>query len=60
MKCTHDFMPATRDGRYFRFGVREFGMSAICNGLYGVWPRGLMAFGLGADLLLYNPAVVHK
>ena len=37
MKCTHDFMPNTRDGRYFRFGVREFGMSAICNGLDGMF-----------------------
>lgn len=38
MKCTHDFNPEHRDGRYFRFGVREFGMSAICNGLYGMVP----------------------
>lgn len=36
MKCTHDFNPEHRDGRYFRFGVREFGMAAIVNGLFGM------------------------
>jgi len=38
LKCSHDFQAATRDGRYVRFGVREFGMFAIGNGIsaYGV------------------------
>ncbi|GBG29131.1 Transketolase [Hondaea fermentalgiana] len=38
-----DFQPGARDGRYFRFGVREHGMSAMCNGLaaYG----SLIPFG---------------
>ncbi|KAH9254849.1 transketolase [Batrachochytrium salamandrivorans] len=31
--CTHDFQTATPDGRYVRFGVREHGMAAICNGI---------------------------
>lgn len=33
LKCTHDFQAKTPDGRYIRFGVREHGMAAICNGL---------------------------
>eukprot|EP00122_Pirum_gemmata_P009103 Pgem_evm2s8415 len=43
LDCTHDFQAKTYDGRYFRFGVREHGMSAIVNGLcaYG----GLIPFG---------------
>eukprot|EP00049_Salpingoeca_infusionum_P017648 m.353882 g.353882 ORF g.353882 m.353882 type:complete len:683 (-) comp16854_c0_seq1:188-2236(-) len=28
-----DYSPATPEGRYIRFGVREHGMAAICNGL---------------------------
>jgi len=28
-----DFQAATPEGRYLRFGVREHGMSAICNGM---------------------------
>jgi|TARA_B110000037_G_scaffold143954_1_gene162730 transketolase len=28
-----DFFPASRDGRNFRFGIREHGMGAICNGI---------------------------
>eukprot|EP01083_Nonionella_stella_P045210 121517_1 len=38
LKCSHDFQANTRDGRYLRFGVREFGMFAIAN--------GISAFGL--------------
>eukprot|EP00753_Platysulcus_tardus_P015041 PLAT4736.1.p2 GENE.PLAT4736.1~~PLAT4736.1.p2 ORF type:complete len:707 (+),score=374.04 PLAT4736.1:166-2286(+) len=43
LACTHDFQPDTPDGRYLRFGVREHGMAAICNGLsaYG----GILPFG---------------
>jgi len=33
LKCSHDFQAASRDGRYLRFGVREFGMFAIGNGI---------------------------
>ncbi|CAE7829038.1 TKL1 [Symbiodinium sp. KB8] len=42
LKCTHDFQKGSYDGRYFRFGVREHGMAAICNGIasYG----GLVPF----------------
>uniref|UniRef100_A0A7S3Q1S1 transketolase n=1 Tax=Chaetoceros debilis TaxID=122233 RepID=A0A7S3Q1S1_9STRA len=32
--CSGDFQKATPDGRYLRFGVREHGMAAICNGLF--------------------------
>mmetsp|Transcript_3989 Transcript_3989/g.6997 ORF Transcript_3989/g.6997 Transcript_3989/m.6997 type:complete len:686 (-) Transcript_3989:124-2181(-) len=43
LKSSHDFQAATPDGRYIRFGVREHGMAAICNGLaaYG----GFIPFG---------------
>lgn len=34
LKCTGDFQRATPGGRYIRFGVREHGMAAICNGLF--------------------------
>ena len=39
---TVDFQPNSYEGRYFRFGVREHGMIAICNGIsyYG----GLIPF----------------
>jgi transketolase len=33
MKATKDFMPGSFDGRNMRFGVREFGMAAICNAM---------------------------
>lgn len=33
LEMSGDYQAATRDGRYFRFGVREHGMAAICNGL---------------------------
>lgn len=33
LKCTSDFAPGNRKGRYLRFGVREHGMAAIGNGL---------------------------
>jgi len=29
-----DFQPATPEGRYVRFGVREHAMAALCNGLH--------------------------
>ena len=32
--CTTDFQKDTPEGRYLRFGVREHGMAAICNGLF--------------------------
>eukprot|EP01134_Creolimax_fragrantissima_P001360 CFRG1360T1 len=43
LKCSHDFQHGSYDGRYFRFGIREHGMAAICNGIaaYG----GLVPFG---------------
>lgn len=34
LKCSGDFQHSTPAGRYIRFGVREHGMSAICNGLH--------------------------
>lgn len=38
LKCSHDFQSTSYDGRYLRFGVREFGMFAIGNGIasYGL------------------------
>ena len=38
-----DFQKDTPAGRYFRFGVREHGMAAICNGLFAY--GGLIPFG---------------
>lgn len=34
LKCSGDFQKDTPLGRYLRFGVREHGMVAICNGLF--------------------------
>jgi len=34
LKCSGDFQKDTPAGRYLRFGVREHGMAAICNGLF--------------------------
>jgi transketolase len=34
LKCSGDFQKDTPAGRYIRFGVREHGMAAICNGMY--------------------------
>merc|ERR1712203_186462 len=31
MKCTGDFLKGSYEGRNFRFGIREFGMGAVCN-----------------------------
>jgi len=31
MKCTGDFLKDSYEGRNMRFGIREFGMGAICN-----------------------------
>jgi transketolase len=33
MKATKDFAPGSFEGRNMRFGVREFGMAAICNAM---------------------------
>jgi len=33
LKCSRDFQKNSRDGRYFRFGVREHAMAAIGNGM---------------------------
>eukprot|EP00178_Gracilaria_changii_P010699 TRINITY_DN31062_c0_g1_i1.p1 TRINITY_DN31062_c0_g1~~TRINITY_DN31062_c0_g1_i1.p1 ORF type:complete len:688 (-),score=108.40 TRINITY_DN31062_c0_g1_i1:47-2062(-) len=33
LKCSDDFQKETYAGRNFRFGVREHGMAAICNGV---------------------------
>jgi len=34
LACSGDFQKDTHNGRYLRFGVREHGMAAICNGLF--------------------------
>lgn len=34
LKCSGDFQKDTPGGRYIRFGVREHGMTAVCNGLF--------------------------
>ena len=34
LKCSSDFQKDTPNGRYIRFGVREHGMAAICNGMF--------------------------
>merc|ERR1740123_38332 len=34
LSCSSDFQKSTPDARYIRFGVREHGMAAICNGLF--------------------------
>jgi len=43
MDCSKDFQKHTPEGRNIRFGVREHGMAAVCNGLeaYG----GFIAYG---------------
>ncbi|CAB9512204.1 Transketolase 1 [Seminavis robusta] len=33
-KGASDFQKATPEGRYLRFGVREHGMAAVCNGIF--------------------------
>eukprot|EP00933_Yihiella_yeosuensis_P067608 TRINITY_DN7253_c1_g1_i2.p1 TRINITY_DN7253_c1_g1~~TRINITY_DN7253_c1_g1_i2.p1 ORF type:complete len:792 (-),score=188.33 TRINITY_DN7253_c1_g1_i2:354-2729(-) len=33
MKCTGDFLKGSYEERNFRFGIREFGMGAVCNAL---------------------------
>ncbi|CAE7410606.1 TKT3 [Symbiodinium necroappetens] len=33
MKCTGDFLKDSYSERNFRFGIREFGMGAVCNAL---------------------------
>ncbi|CAE7655778.1 TKT10, partial [Symbiodinium microadriaticum] len=43
LKCCGEFQRDSPDGRYVRFGVREHGMAAICNGLYAY--GGLRPFG---------------
>jgi len=34
LTCSGDFQASTPAGRYIRFGVREHGMAAICNGIF--------------------------
>lgn len=34
LRCSKDFQRSTPENRYLRFGVREHGMAAICNGLF--------------------------
>lgn len=34
LKGSEDYSATNRAGRYLRFGVREHGMAAICNGMY--------------------------
>jgi transketolase len=34
LACSGDFQKKSPEGRYLRFGVREHGMAAICNGLF--------------------------
>jgi len=34
LACAGDFQKASPEGRYMRFGVREHGMAAICNGMF--------------------------
>lgn len=34
LKCSNDFQGSTPEGRYIRFGVREHGMAAVCNGMF--------------------------
>ena len=34
LACSGDFQKATPAGRYFRFGVREMGMTSVANGLF--------------------------
>lgn len=33
LKCSFDYQKDTPAGRYLRFGVREHGMAAVCNGI---------------------------
>jgi transketolase len=33
MKCTGDFLKDSYEGRNMRFGIREFGMGAVCNAM---------------------------
>jgi len=33
MKCTGDFLKESYEGRNMRFGIREFGMGAVCNAI---------------------------
>eukprot|EP00668_Euglena_longa_P035449 GGOE01045539.1.p1 GENE.GGOE01045539.1~~GGOE01045539.1.p1 ORF type:complete len:715 (+),score=228.18 GGOE01045539.1:215-2146(+) len=43
MECTGDFLPTQYENRNLRFGVREFGMAAICNGI-SLHRTGLLPF----------------
>ena len=56
LKCTKDFQGSTPEGRYFRYGVREHGMSAVCNGIaahgllipFGATFLNFVGYALGA------------
>lgn len=43
MKCSGDFLQGSYAGRNFRFGIREFGMGAVSNGL-SLHKTGLMPY----------------
>jgi len=43
MDCSKDFQKHSPDGRNIRFGVREHGMAAICNGLHAY--GGFISYG---------------
>merc|ERR1711897_20550 len=34
LACSVDYQKGSPEGRHLRFGVREHGMAAICNGLF--------------------------
>lgn len=56
LKCSGDYQKETPANRYFRFGVREHGMAAVCNGMVaygGIIPYcatflNFISYGLGA------------
>jgi len=43
MKCTGDFLKDSYEGRNMRFGIREFGMGAVCNAM-SLHKTGLVPF----------------
>lgn len=56
LKCTKDFQAENPSGRYFRYGVREHGMAAVCNGMaahgmlipFGATFLNFIGYALGA------------
>jgi transketolase len=59
LTCSSDYQKDSRGGRYIRFGVREHGMAAICNGITahgGIIPYcatflNFMGYAFGASRL---------